>query len=175
MSNQRKPLYQGKALKLYLEEVTFPDGSDGELEIVRHPGGAGAVALDQARQMCLIRQYRYAADDWLWEIPAGRIDHAEAPLRTAQRELQEEAGLQAGSWQSLGEMLPSPGICDERIHLYLARDLTRLATRHEAQEFIEVHWVAFEEAIAWCNAGKIVDAKTLAAIYRAQAWLQAEC
>lgn len=169
----RKPVHQGKALTLNLETATFPDGEKAELEIVRHPGGAGAVALDAEQRICLIRQFRHAADGWLWEIPAGRIDHAESPLNTARRELQEEAGLQAQHWDELGSVLPSPGICDERIHLYLARDLSAVDTSHEPQEYIEIHWLAWKDALQWCNEGKIVDAKTLVAIYRANAWLSA--
>lgn len=172
MTNHNRSLYQGKALTLNLEQVTFPDGSAGAFEIVRHPGGAGVVALDAENNLCLIRQYRHAADGWIWEIPAGRIEHKENPLATAQRELAEEAGLEAQDWHDLGEILPSPGICDERIYLYLARGLVAVETAHEAEEFIEIHQMPLAKAITWCLQGKIVDAKTLAAIYLTQAWLE---
>ena len=161
-----KPIYRGRALTLNEERVAFPDGSHGTLEIVRHPGGAGAVALDERGRVCLIRQYRYAADGWLWEIPAGRLEPNEAPLLTAQRELAEEAGLRAADWQSLGSLLSTPGVCDERIHLYLARELSAAPMAHEDEEFIEIHWVPFPEAIQWACTGKINDAKTLIALYR---------
>ena len=170
MSNRAEKVYQGKALTLQLESAEFPNGVTDTLEIIRHPGGAATVALDAADRVCLIRQFRYAADQWLWEVPAGRLDGEEEPLMTAKRELAEEAGLEAQQWQSLGTIYPSPGICDERIHLYLARKFTMVEQNHEPLEFIEVHWLPFQEALRLANRGEISDAKTLVALYRAQAY-----
>lgn len=164
----RKLIYQGRALVLNEERVTFPDGQQEVLEIVRHPGGAGALALDDTGRVCLIRQYRYAADGWLWEIPAGRLEADEAPQVCAQRELAEEAGLQAGRWQPLITLLPSPGICDERIFLFLARDLSPVPTAHEYGEYIEIHWLTLDDALAQVCAGGIVDAKTVIALQHAR-------
>jgi len=146
----------------------FPDGKQALLEIVRHPGGAGALALDEEGRVCLIRQYRYAADGWLWEIPAGRLETGEAAQVCAQRELGEEAGLRAGHWQSLATLLPSPGICDERIYLFLARDLSPIPTAHESGEYIEIHWLSLTDALAKVCAGEIVDAKTVIALQHAR-------
>lgn len=160
----RRCLYHGRALILNVETAVFPDGRREELEIVRHPGGAAAVALDDDDRVCLIRQYRYAAGGWLWEIPAGRLEVDEAPLACARRELAEEAGVEAADWRPLGQLLPSPGICDERIYLFLARGLSRVDTAHEDGEYIEIHWFPQTQVRAMICQGQIVDAKTLIAL-----------
>jgi ADP-ribose pyrophosphatase len=172
LMNEAELIYRGTALTLNREHAVFPNGHQADLEIIRHPGGAGAVAIDTRGRVCLIRQYRHAAGSWLWEIPAGRIDQGESPPSTAERELAEEAGLIAAHWSSLGELLPSPGICDERIHLYLAQGLSVTPHAHESLEFIEIHWVPFSEAVQWALRGEINDAKTVVALLRAQAHLQ---
>lgn len=161
-------IYRGRALTLNEERVTFPDGQQEVLEIIRHPGGAGTLALDDAGRVCLIRQYRYAAGGWLWEIPAGRLEQDEDPQTCAQRELAEEAGLIATHWQSLATLLPSPGICDERIYLFLARGLSATPTAHEFGEYIEIHWRPLDDALAQVCAGEIIDAKTVIALQHAR-------
>jgi len=153
---------------LGLEEVVLPDGRTLTLEVVRHPGGAAAVAVDAAGRVCLLRQYRHAAGGWLWEIPAGKLDPGEPPLATARRELEEEAGVRARTWAPLGEVVTSPGFCDEVIHLFLARDLEAVPAHPEAHEVLEVHWVAFSEAVARAARGEFRDAKTVAALFRAR-------
>jgi 8-oxo-dGTP pyrophosphatase MutT (NUDIX family) len=161
-------LYTGKIIDLELEEVALPNGTVAELEIVHHPGGAAVVALDRENRVCLLRQYRHAAGGWLWELPAGKLDPGELPLTTAQRELEEEAGLRAARWGTLGKIVSSPGIFTEVVHLFLARELTRVPARTEAHELIEVHWVPYPEALARANADEITDAKTLVGLFRAQ-------
>jgi ADP-ribose pyrophosphatase len=157
----RKPLYKGEIVDLGLESVTLPNRQTMQLEVVRHPGGSAIVALDDKNQVCLLRQYRHAAGGWLWELPAGKIDTPESPQHTAQRELQEEAGLIAKDWQVLGNFLSTPGFCDERIYLYLARNLTSTHSDHHPHEIIEVHWIEFRQAIEWVHNGEIVDGKTM--------------
>lgn len=152
---------------LGIERVALPDGRSLDLEVVRHPGGAAAVAVDDAGRVCLVRQFRHAAGGWVWEVPAGKRDGDEAPEVTARRELDEEAGVRAGRWQPLGAILPTPGFCDERVHLFLARDLVRTEVRHGAHERIEVHWVPLGDAVARAEAGAIEDAKTVVALLRA--------
>ncbi len=161
-------IYRGRALTLNEERVTFPDGQQEVLEIVRHPGGAGTLALDDDGRVCLIYQYRYAAGGWLWEIPAGRLETGEEPQACAQRELAEEAGLHASRWQCLATLLPSPGICDERIYLFIARGLSPVPTAHEFGEYIEVHWLPLDDALARICAAEIVDAKTVIALQHAR-------
>ena len=136
MSN-RQAIYQGRIVDLWLERVTLPNDSRIELELVRHPGGAAIVALDDRNRVCLLRQYRYAVGGYIHELPAGKIDNREPPIETARRELEEEAGMQADDWRSLGKMYSSPGFCDEVIHLYLATNLTPRPIQHEEHEVIE--------------------------------------
>ena len=169
---KREPIYQGRVIEVALETVALPDGSQVELEIVRHPGGAAAVALDEQERVCLLRQFRHASGGWLWELPAGRIDPDESPFATARRELAEEAGLEAAEWTDLGPMHSSPGIFTEIIHLWLARGLTALPVAHEHGELIEIHWLPLSQALDWCHDGTITDGKTLIGLYRADAFIQ---
>ena len=169
MSEGKSLVFQGKIVDLLLETVRLPNGQQAELEIVQHPGGAAVVALDAQRRVCLLRQYRPVVDAWLWELPAGKIDGGEEPLHTAQRELGEEAGVQAQRWEVLGRMHSSPGICTEVVYLYLAQDLTPVPTQQEALEIMEIHWIPWKEALAWCQDGTIVDAKTLVGLNQAAA------
>ena len=157
----RKSIYKGEVVDLGLEQVTLPNQQTMQLEVVRHPGGAAVVAIDTDNRVCLLRQYRHAAGGWLWELPAGKIDAPESPQHTAQRELQEEAGLNAKEWHTLGSFFSTPGFCDERIYLYLARNLTNTSTDHHPHEIIEIHWIEFQQALEWVHNGEIVDAKTM--------------
>lgn len=161
----RRSIYRGAVVDLGIESVTLPDGNDIELEVVRHPGGAAVCALDARGAVCLLRQYRHAAGGWLWELPAGKLESGESALRTAQRELAEEAGLEASDWQALAQVFTTPGFCDEVIHLFLARDLRTVPVRHEAHECIEVHWRPFDAALAMADRGEIRDAKTLLGLF----------
>ena len=166
-------LYQGRILSLYLELARLPDGREIPLEVVRHPGGAAVVALDGAGRVCLLRQYRHVAQDWLWELPAGRLDPGEAPATTAARELLEEAGMVARCWASLGWLHSSPGVFAEVIHLFLAQDLEQRAQALGADELLEVHWLPLSQALEWADQGRISDAKTLVGLYRGRALLEA--
>jgi 8-oxo-dGTP pyrophosphatase MutT (NUDIX family) len=168
MSDKRRVIYSGNVIRLTLDTVTLPNGSTAELEIMHHPGGAAVVALDAEGRVCLLRQYRHAVAGWLWELPAGKLDNAEEPLLCAQRELEEEAGMRARDWQSLGKIVSSPGVFTEVIHLYLARALTAVPMQLEEHEVIEVHWLPWAEALRMAEVGEIEDAKTLAGLLRAQ-------
>ncbi|MDW7708884.1 MAG: NUDIX hydrolase [Deferrisomatales bacterium] len=145
----------------------LPGGRTLPLEVVRHPGGAAAVAVDHRGRVCLLRQFRHAVGGWLWEIPAGKLDPGETPERTARRELEEEAGVRAGTWLSLGQIVTAPGFCDEVIHLFLAQDLETGNPRPEDHEVLEVHWVDLGEALRRA-AGELRDAKTVAGLFRAR-------
>lgn len=160
-SKNRTPLYRGQVVDLGLETVTLPNRQSLQLEVVRHPGGAAVVAIDERNRVCLLRQYRHAGGGWLWELPAGKIDQPESPQQTAQRELQEEAGLAASDWQRLGSFLSTPGFCDERIHLYLARGLKPVTAELHPDEVIEVHWLDYSQAVEKTHNGEIDDGKTV--------------
>jgi 8-oxo-dGTP pyrophosphatase MutT (NUDIX family) len=169
-----KPIYRGKVIDLNLETVELPNKHMCELEIVRHPGGAAALALDDTDRVCLLRQFRHAANGWLWELPAGRLDAGEQPLATAQRELEEEAGLVARRWDTLGTLVSSPAVLSEVIHLYLARELKQVPSAVEPDEVIEVHWLPLSQLLAWANSDEIRDAKTLVGLFRAHDLLRYE-
>ena len=173
MTSKPTRAFSGHIINVDLERVTLPNGNVCEFEIVRHPGGAGVVAMNSQNDVCLLRQYRHVAGGWLWELPAGKIDAGEPPLETAQRELREEAGIRAGNWMSLGKIVSSPGIFTEIVHLYLARRLDPVPLDTADDEVIEVHWMPFSEALAWAHWGKIVDAKTLVGLCRAEHALHA--
>jgi 8-oxo-dGTP pyrophosphatase MutT (NUDIX family) len=160
--------YSGRVIRLTTDEVTLPNGHRALLEVVHHPGGAAVAALDDERRVCLLRQYRYVADGWIWELPAGKLEPHEPPLLTAQRELIEEAGVSARQWLDLGTCLSSPGVFTERLHLYMATGITAATSTHEHGEVIEVHWVALAEACAWALDGTIVDMKTALGLLRAR-------
>lgn len=162
-------VFRGRIVEVEVDTVGLPDGGKIELEIVHHPGGAAAVALDERMRVCLLRQYRPVIGDWLWELPAGKIDDGEPPLETARRELAEEAGLAAAHWQGLGHMISSPGVFTERVHLYLARGLSPVPAAPQAGELFELHWVSLPEALAWAHDGEIGDAKSVIALFRAGA------
>jgi len=161
MTDHVKPVYEGRVINLRIESITMPNGVCVELEIVRHPGGAAIVALDCDNRVCLLRQYRHAAGGWIWELPAGKLETGEAAETTAARELVEEAGLHAARWERLGELIATPGFCDEIIHLFLARDLTEVQSQPEEHELFELHRIPLEAAIGLVYDGTIYDAKTM--------------
>ncbi len=160
--------YSGRVVSLTTDEVVLPNGHVAALEVVHHPGGAVVVALDDEARVCLLRQYRYVAGGWLWELPAGKLEPDEPPLVTAQRELTEEAGVHARQWRSLGTYLSSPGVFTEVLHLFLATGLTPAATAHEQAEVIEVHWLPLRQAYEWAVSGEIRDGKTAIGLVRAR-------
>jgi ADP-ribose pyrophosphatase len=161
LSHTTRSIFEGRVIRLGIESLTLPNGTQLDLEIVRHPGGAAVVAINAQQQVCLLRQYRHAGGGWLWELPAGKLEPDEAPEVTAQRELQEEAGVQAGCWEKLGSILVTPGFCDEVIHLFMAGALTLGTPQPETHELFEVHWVPLKDALAQVHNGTITDAKTM--------------
>lgn len=160
-------VFTGRVIEVNIERVALPNGTTAALEIIRHPGGAAVLALDDDNRVCLLWQFRHAAGGWVWELPAGKIDNREPPLDTARRELEEEAGATAASWQSLGDYLSSPGVFTEVVHLFLARQLTRLAPRPEEHEVFEVHWLPFNDVLRMARSGELRDGKSLVAVFRA--------
>ncbi len=165
--NGVQPIYKGRIVDLRLEETTLPNGMRVSLEMIRHPGAAAVVALDPDNRVSLIHQFRHAAAGYLWELPAGKLDPGEAPEVCAGRELREETGLVAAQIIRLGSILTAPGFCDERIHLFLARELRQESQALEADEVLSVHWVPFAEALEMIRDGRIDDAKTIAGLHLA--------
>ena len=165
----KETVFRGVVISVDVEQVPLPNGTTARYEIVRHPGGAAVVAIDAQGLVCLLRQYRPAAGGWVWELPAGRLEPAEPPGRTARRELLEETGHSTSRWESLGSILSSPGVFAETIHLFLARGLTAGNARHEQHEVIEVHWLPMADAVRQANSGELRDAKTVIGLLRALA------
>lgn len=166
-----KHVFAGRVIEVNVERVELPNGTTAELEIIRHPGGAAIVALDDHNRICLLRQFRHAVDGWIWELPAGKIDNREPPLDTARRELEEEAGMAAGSWRTLGDYVSSPGVFTEVVHLFLATQLTPLPPRPEEHEVFETHWLPFEDVLAMARSGELRDGKSLVGVFRAAAYV----
>ncbi len=168
-TRNRKTLFEG--LVVDVEQMDVLVGAKGwhVFQIVRHPGGVGVLPLHDDGSVTLIRQFRPAADDYLLEVPAGRLDPGEDPAACGRRELAEETGLSAAVLAPLGVLRPSPGVFDEVIHLFLARDLAQEEPRPEHYEEIETVRLPLEEARRMARDGRISDGKTIAALFRANA------
>jgi ADP-ribose pyrophosphatase len=161
-------IHDGRIVKLSLEEVRLPNGNDVTLEIVRHPGAAAVVPVDEKGRVILVRQYRHATGGWLLEVPAGKLDHpGESPEACALREVEEETGYKAGRLVSLGWIWTTPGFTDEKIWLYLATELTPTRASLQADEVLTVETMPLAEAALKAAGGEIVDAKSVCAILRA--------
>jgi ADP-ribose pyrophosphatase len=171
MSGQHRSIYRGRIVSLDVEHVELPNGECVELEVVRHPGGAAIVALDETGRVCLLRQFRHAAGGWMWELPAGKLDAGESPACTARRELAEEASVAAVHWEPLGSVVSSPGVFTEVVHLFLARELSPAVATREHGEVFEATWVPLEQAWSRAMSGEIVDGKTIIGLARAWALL----
>jgi len=161
--------YTGRIIAVDTDTVRFPNGSTGELDMIRHPGASAVVPFlsepsGDDPQLLLIKQYRYAAEQYLYEVPAGRLEPGEDPRDCAIRELREEAGCTARSIEFLTTIYTTPGFTDERIHLYLATGLERGETAHEADEFMTVETMALSQALRLIEEGSISDGKTVVAI-----------
>jgi ADP-ribose pyrophosphatase len=162
-----RQIYRGRLVDLRVERVTLPNGTAIDLELIHHVGAAAVVAADEQGRTVLLRQYRHAAGGYLWELPAGVLASPnEAPATCAARELREEAGLVAAEMRPLGAVLTTPGFCDERIHLFLARGLTEADAAPERDEVIaDVARVPLRDALAMVQRGEVVDGKTIAGLY----------
>ncbi len=169
MQLDSRRIHTGRVVRLDVDTVRFPDGSTGQLELIRHPGAAAIVpcASDPPGAdptILLIRQYRYATGGQLWEIPAGTLDPGEDPEACARRELMEETGVTAARLQRLTSIWTTPGFTNEVIHLYLATGLTTGEPSRERDEFIEVVPQPLSRVLALIRDGEIRDAKTVVAI-----------
>lgn len=158
-------IHKGKIIEVDRDRICYPDGTEAEVDIVRHSGASAVVPFlsdpeGEDPQLLLLRQYRYAADGYLYEIPAGRLDPDETPADCAARELKEETGCTAGQMEPLITMVTTPGFTDERIHLFMATDLTHGQTAREADEFADVVVMRLAEALEMIQRGEIVDGKT---------------
>ena len=161
--------YSGRIINVDLDRVRFPDGSEGQREMVRHPGASAVVPFmsdpgGEDPQVLLIRQYRYASEQFMYEIPAGRLDPGEDPADCARRELREETGCDAAHVELLTSIYTTPGFTDERIHLFMATGLTHGDAAREHDEFIEVETLTISRCLAMIQSGEISDGKTIVAL-----------
>lgn len=165
-----KRVYSGRIINVDVDTVRFPNGKQGELEMVRHPGASAVVPFlsdpaGEDPQVLLLRQYRYAAERYIYEIPAGKLDGNEDPELCARRELREETGMQADTIEHLTTIYTTPGFTDERIHLFMATGLTRAGEAElEHDEFVEPEPTTLSDALHMIATGKIVDSKTVCAL-----------
>lgn len=177
MSEQRltsKTVFQGKLLHVVSDSVRLPNGRESTREYIRHPGASMIIALADEKTIVLERQYRYPLDRHFIELPAGKIDPGEDPLNTAKRELREECGYQARQWRHLTTLHPCIAYANERIELYLARDLSMVGHQLDDGEFLEVLHVPVTEALAWVRDGRITEAKAVTGLLWAEKILRGE-
>jgi ADP-ribose pyrophosphatase len=164
-----KELYKGKIFTLDRDTVRFPDGTVAEMDIIRHPGASAIVPFlsdpqGEEPQLLLLRQYRYAAGGYIYEVPAGRLDGDESPADCAVRELKEETGCTAEKMEPLFTMFTTPGFTDEKIHVFMATGLSHGESAREADEFADVVIMPLAEALELIRVGEIMDAKTALSI-----------
>ena len=162
-------VYSGRIINLDIDTVRFPNGSTGELEMIRHSGASAIVPFlgDPAEDdppILLLKQYRYAAEEFVYEIPAGRLDPGEAPIDCARRELMEETGCEAERVEHLYTFYTTPGFTDEKIHAFIAVGLKRGESQPETDEFITVETMTLSRALGLIEKGEIKDGKTALAI-----------
>jgi ADP-ribose pyrophosphatase len=158
-------VYTGRIISLDRDTVRFPDGSVGQMEMIRHPGASAVVPFlsdpkGQDPQILLLRQYRYAAEQYLYEIPAGRLEPGEPPRECAIRELREETGCAAREIEFLFTMYTTPGFTDERIHVFMAVGLEQGQVAHEPDEFLTLETMTLSRALQLIQEGAVKDAKT---------------
>jgi ADP-ribose pyrophosphatase len=151
-------------LSLDVDEVEEPGGVRATREVVRHRGSVAALPVHADGSVVLVRQYRYAVDAHVWELPAGRLDPGERPEDGARRELEEEVGLQAAALEVLSVFYTTPGFCDEVMHLFRATGLSAVPPRPEADERIEARAFPLDEARAMIRKGEVREGKTLVAL-----------
>lgn len=174
MASNRRPVLKLGVVDVGVESANLPNGVTVDLAIIRHPGASAIVALDAGGAIAMLTQYRHAIGGWLREIPAGCRNLPETPRQCAERELREEAGLAATRWDHLGSIVTIPSFCDERIELFLARELSPAARQLDHDEVIHVERVKFDDALAMVRCGEIIDAKTIVALHHALALLRNE-
>jgi len=169
---ESRQIFEGRVLKVRLDQVELPNGATSGREIVDHPGGVAILALDENNNVLTVTQYRYAYGKTLLEIPAGKLEYGEEPYAAAMRELREETGATTDKLLPLGEIYPTPGYCNEIIRLYLARDLRWGEMDPDEDEFLSVERIPFSVMLERVLSGEITDAKTAIAVMKAKLLLE---
>ena len=169
--NSQATLHKGRVFNLVSENYTLENGVTSDMDFIQHPGAAAMVPMINSDEVVLIKQYRHAIREFIWEIPAGTLDPGETPLNCARRELIEEIGYSAADWHQLGTITPLPGCSDERIHIFLALDLKPAEQHLDDDEMIDVHKMSLSNALRLIAEAKISDAKTISGLFLASEWL----
>lgn len=165
--NETKTIYRGRVFTLAFDNITLPNGVITGIDIIRHPGASAMVPMLNKKTVLLVKQYRYAAGGFIWEIPAGTLNPGESPLECAKRELIEETGYSADKLEKLTEIVPVPGYSDERIHIFLATGLVKAVQNLDRDEMLNVHEIKMDAALEMIAKGEIIDAKTISGLYLA--------
>ncbi|MBN1960594.1 MAG: NUDIX hydrolase [Deltaproteobacteria bacterium] len=166
-----RDVWQGRMLKVSIDTVSLPNGNSVDLEIIRHPGAAAILPIDDQNRVVLVRQVRHATGGWLLEIPAGKLDDKEEPETCARRELREETGLVAGKLTPMGVIWTTPGFTDERIWLFLATELSEVKQSLDVDEVLTIERYEFDDALTMAINGEIEDSKSICALLRARHYL----
>ncbi len=167
-----KTIFEGRIIKVTLDQAELPNGKLAAREVVEHPGGVAVLALEEDNTTYLVKQFRYPIQQQLLELPAGKLDGPEDHLLAAKRELSEETGLEAEEWTYMGSILASPGFCTERLHMYLARKLSHKKQHLDEDEFLNVVPIPFDALVRQVMDGSQDDAKTVAAVLKAKTLLE---
>ena len=167
-----KTIFEGRIIKVTLDQAELPNGKLAAREVVEHPGGVAVLALEEDNTTYLVKQFRYPIQQLLLELPAGKLDGPEDHLLAAKRELSEETGLEAEEWTYMGSILASPGFCTERLHMYLARKLSHKKQHLDEDEFLNVVPIPFDALVRQVMDGFQDDAKTVAAVLKAKTLLE---
>jgi ADP-ribose pyrophosphatase len=168
---ESREVYRGKIVRLSVDRVELPNGNVCDLEMIRHPGAAAVVPVDDQENVLLVRQYRYAASGWIYEVPAGKLDEGEDPAHCAAREIEEEVGVTARRWTPMGWVWTTPGFTDERIWLYLATGLETGRQSLQQDEVLRIERLPLADAVERARCGEIRDAKSVCALLRAPRFL----
>lgn len=160
-----KMIYDGRVVKLVVDDVSLPNGEQSKREIVKHSGAVAIMAVTKEEKLVLVKQFRKALEKTTFEIPAGKLEAGEQPLECAIRELEEETGYRAKTIKPLYSFYTSPGFADEVVHLFWAEDLEEGVVHLDQDEFIELVEYSLEECFAAIEAKEICDAKTILAVH----------
>lgn len=166
LSSEEK--YNGRIINVRVEQVELPDGHISSRELIAHPGGVGVIALTENNEVFMVSQYRIAARSMMLEIPAGKLEYGEDPLECGKRELIEETGYKGNEFIHLGEYYPTPGYCEEKINIYLAKNLEFVGQNLDEGEFLNVKKYKLDDLCDMVMNNEIYDAKTAIAILKAK-------
>ena len=163
---ESKEIFNGRVIRVTLDTVRLENGNTSTREVVHHHGGACILPVDDQGNVYMVRQFRYAMGEEIWELPAGKLEAGEDPFEAAKRELAEECGVTAGRYTDLGCLYPTVGYDSEKIYIWAARDLTATGQHLDPDEFLDVVTLPFDKVLAMVMSGEIKDSKTVAAVLK---------